>query len=118
MEVASKLSFKLHCLKCLLNSEHQGDEIYVRYNGAKIWPENRKWHRITEGDEVAMNVNQAVTNVGDKVELELWECDFLSQSKLGNFVFLPDTPGGPFTVDMLAKNGKAKYSLVWEVIKK
>lgn len=116
MGMVSKLSFKLNRLKCLLNSEHQGDEIYVRYKGQKIWPENKKWHRITEGDEVILNVKQAVGNIGDKVELELWECDFLSQSKLGNFIFLPDSPGGPFTVDMLTKNGKAKYSLIWEVI--
>lgn len=115
METAPKLNFKLHCLKCLLNSEHQGDEIYVRYKGNKIWPENKKWHRILEGDEVILNVKQPI-NIGDKVELELWECDFLSQSKLGNFIFLPDSLGGPFTVDMLTKNNQAKYSLVWEVV--
>jgi hypothetical protein len=113
----SKLSFRLNRLKCLLNSEHQGDEIYVRYKGQKIWPKNKKWHRIIEGDEVILDVEEPILIPGDRIELELWECDFLSQSKLGNFIFLTDAPGGPFTVDMLAKNGKAKYSLVWEVTK-
>lgn len=116
MVTTSKLNFRLHRIKCLLNSESLGDEVYVRYKGKKIWPENKKWHRLVEGDEVALNVMQPIAKVGDKIELELWECDFLTQSKLGNFVFLPDSRGGPFTVDMLTQDKKAKYSLVWEVI--
>jgi len=116
MKVVMKVSFKLRSLKCLLNSEYQGDEIYVRYNGRKIWPEDKKWHRMVEGEEVTMDVKQPVVKMGDKVELELWECDFLSHSKLGNFTFLMDSRGGPFTVDMLSNDKKAKYSLVWEAI--
>lgn len=116
MEVAIKLSFKLHRLKCLLNSEDQGDEIYVKYQGRKIWPENKKWHRIVQGDEIDMDVVHPVTHVGGKIVIELWECDLLTKSNLGNFTFLADSPGGPFTVDMITKNSKAKYSLVWEAV--
>lgn len=111
-----KVSFKLRCLKCLLSSERQGDEVYIRYNGRKIWPEDKIWCRVFEGEEVVMDVTQPVANMGDKVELELWECDLVSHSKLGNFIFSVDSSRGTYTVDLVSKNSKAKYSLVWDAI--
>jgi len=116
MKAARKISFKLNSIKCLLNSEYQGDEIYVRYDGKKIWPEDRKWHRMRSGDEAILNIILPVENIGRKVDLELWENDFLRHSRLGSFIFLLDSLGGPFTVDMFQKDGKAKYSLVWEAL--
>jgi hypothetical protein len=116
MGIATKLKFRLRCLRCLLNSEYQGDEIYLKYNGRKIWPEDRIWYRVFEGEEVVMNVTQPVANIGDKVELELWECDLISHSKLGNFNFLVDAVYGTYTVDMVSENSTAKYSLVWDAI--
>lgn len=116
MKADKKVCFRLHSIKCLLNSEDNGDEIYLRYNGKKIWPENRKWHRMRPSDEVVLNIIHLIENNVDLVDLELWESDFLSHNKLGSFIFLRDSKGGPFNVDLKQKDKKAKYSLVWEAI--
>jgi hypothetical protein len=116
MGIDMKVGFRLRHLKCLLSSEYEGDEVYIRYNNRKIWPKDEMWYRVSQGEEVLMDVKQPVASVGDKVELELWECDIVSHSKLGNFIFSIDSSRGTYTVDLASKNGKAKYSLVWEAI--
>ena len=55
-------------------------------------------------------------NHGDKIEMELWDYDFLSPNDfLGTFTFYLDDPGGPFTTELSKKDSQvASYSLEWK----
>ena len=105
----------LHSLTCYLPDE-QIDEVYLMFNGKKIWPKDNKFESMKEDSSVRLEVETSILK-GASIKIELWECDDLSaDDKLGNFILEADKVGGPYTSDMIKEDkGKSKDALNWEV---
>ena len=99
-------------LICRITDESDLDEIYLNLNGKKIWPESKKYKSVKMG-KTDLNFILKDVNHGDKIEIELWDYDFISVNDfLGTFPFYLDESGGPCTTDLRQKNKQeAKYSL-------
>ena len=112
-EKKAKCALKL--LRCHHSSESNGDEIYLKYQNKKIWPEVR-YKVFKSADEIALNVDLDLKDNEKPVTIELWEKDFLKDDFLGHFQFVPFGSVGEFIVDLKKKNmtGVQRYSLVWK----
>ncbi len=106
---------KILGLICRIPDETDLDEIFLKLNGKKIWPESKKYKRIKMG-KTDLDFILKDVNPGDKVEIELWDYDFISANDfLGTFTFFLDDPGGPFTTELSKKDtAVASYSLEWK----
>jgi hypothetical protein len=100
-------------------TEQDGDEIFLKLNGKKIWPINRSYFSCQkEVAHIQLNVKKDVkVKPEQKVNIELWENDFIFfKKKLGDFTLILDQRGGPFITDLQLKSKEfARYSLMWEV---
>ncbi|MGD1959633.1 MAG: hypothetical protein ACFB2Y_12300 [Fulvivirga sp.] len=114
--MTDRLSVKLKLLEliCYRADEGDGDEVFLKQNGRKVWPEDQKYLKISEG---IVKVNLALdVELGSQVILELWDYDVLSSNdKLGEFRMLADQRGAEFTTDLHEGKSRAKYSLKWEL---
>lgn len=110
---------KLIQLEAHFQTEQDGDEIFLKLNGKKIWPKNRSYFSCQK--EVPCIQLDIVSDVKvkpeQKVNIELWENDFIFfKKKLGEFTLILDQRGGPFITDLELKCKEfARYSLMWEV---
>jgi hypothetical protein len=100
-------------------TEQDGDEIFLKLNGKKIWPKNRSYFSCQrEVPHIQLNIEKDVKVTPEqKVSIELWENDFLFfKKKLGEFTLILDQRGGPYITDLQLKSKEfARYSLMWEV---
>jgi len=105
----------LHNILCYLPDEST-DEVYLMYEGKKIWPLNEKFSSMKEDSSSSLKIETSVIR-GATIKIELWEYDDLSpDDKLGKFLLEADKIGGPYTSDMIKEdNGKSKYAINWEV---
>ena len=111
---------KLHItqLKCNVNDEFDGDEIYLKYDGKKIWPA-RLFKGIRTGEELSIDLFIEVPE-DQKIIIELWEYDLLTMNDhLGSFEVILNEYGGPFQTSLKLKEKDyiASYLLTWEVNK-
>jgi len=116
--MTSTIHFKIHLLDlhCYLSDESKGDEVFLKYDGKKIWPEKDKFVPMKGGSQrIGYEIE---VERGSSVEIEIWDYDVLSANdKLGVVKLLADVQGGPFHSDMIRKDTQnAKYVLDWEVL--
>ncbi|MDX1628885.1 MAG: hypothetical protein R3345_09315 [Fulvivirga sp.] len=103
---------RIHCYR---QDESDGDELFLKYKGERIWPLHHKYKKVKEGEE-EVNIDIAGISPGEIIEIELWDYDILSSNdKLGTFKMLIDEQGGPFSTDLSGNNTMMKYTLDWEV---
>lgn len=104
-------------VQCTVPDEIDKDEMYLKYNGKKIWPVGNLYFRIDTGDKVEVDLILDVENGWN--EIELWDFDYLSlNDHLGTFKFMVDSTSGVFSTDMelFEKKSTASYILSWEKI--
>jgi hypothetical protein len=95
------------------------DEIFLKYNGKKIWPADKKYEQIKTGEKTEVDISIPNIAHGSEVTIEIWEWDlFTFNDLLGSITMKIDSYGGPFLVDMRASKEQesAKYSVQWEVL--
>ena len=111
----TEYTIRLHSVLCYLPDETV-DEVYLKFDGKKIWPQEGKYSSMKEGVSAEVHVETSAIK-GSSIAIELWEYDALSpDDKLGKFILEADKLGGPFTSDMIKEDkGKSKYGLTWEV---
>lgn len=111
------LTCRLLKLHCYINDEGKDDEVFLKYNKKKLWPDTEKYKQMSGGEE-AIGADIADIERGNSIEIELWDYDTWSPNdKLGIFKMIVDERGGPFTSDLTVEKGSgAKYSLEWEVV--
>jgi hypothetical protein len=114
--VKNKLVLTLNSILIHKQSEKDGDELYLKHNGKKIAPLKDKFIHVTS-PEIKLNTQIEVGSLGEWIEVELWEYDYLLPNKLlGTFKLLTDAKGGPFIADLqVDSNEKARYSVNWEL---
>jgi len=113
------LAIKINSIHCYAYEESNGDEVFLKLNGKKIWPEAEKYHQMKD-QSAEVNVMVLNLKTNEFIEVEVWDYDFWSPNDLmGKIRMLIDKPGGPYTTDMqLAEaNQMARYSIVWEILK-
>lgn len=103
---------------CEVPQETDKDEIYLMFKGKKIWPKEKKFHKI-DVDERAPIGLQVKVNAKGIIKIELWEYDLTSSNDhLGTFHLKVDGSTGEFT-EMLNPNeafGEVSYFLNWKVV--
>lgn len=101
-----------------MQEEGDGDEVYIKYKGKRIWPTVNKYETMNDGDVKEVNVEVADIAKDATVEIELWDYDILTENdRLGVFKMLINERGGTFITDLMdMPSDGAKYSLEWEVL--
>lgn len=115
------MQIKLLSLHCTLNDEVDKDEVFLKYEGKKIWPLG-PYKSINSGDKI--KIEKEFTHIADHdMVIELWDFDFLSKNDLlGTFTVKledDDRASTYFTTMKVARDGStASYMLEWEIIKR
>ncbi len=120
MEINNKtFTLALHRLHCYFVEENEYDDVFLKYNGKKIWPKDKKQQPIMMDTTTDLDVEIEGIKEGQQVVIELWDWDLLSPNdKLGTFTMIIENEPGQFSTDMarnLKETKKAKYTLDWEV---
>lgn len=119
MAAKKTYTMQLNRLYCYMVEEHDYDDVYLKMDGNKIWPTNRKNQPMHMDTSSSLQVTIPGIEDGQKIVIELWDWDFLSRDDLlGTFTMLIEETGGPFTTDMIQntkETNTAKYTLEWEI---
>jgi hypothetical protein len=116
--MAQKMKFlRLESLVAYLQTESDGDEIFIKYNDEKIAPADAKFIKMSK-DPVPLNVEIPLDETQKWVELELWDYDrFTPNDNLGTFKLLVDEAAENFTAELVRdKSSDGRYVLNWSVI--
>ncbi|MEP4533208.1 MAG: hypothetical protein ABJ004_08980 [Cyclobacteriaceae bacterium] len=108
---------RLISVECTTPDEVDKDEMYLKKDGEKIWPEGEKYHRLDTGDKVEINLELDVPEGWN--EVELWDFDFVSRNDLlGVFKFKVDGKPDKYSTSMelLEEGSTASYLMFWEVL--
>ena len=120
MPIQKSYTLILSRLHCYFVEESEYDDVYLKFNGKKIWPENKKQQPIMIDTTTELDIEIKDISINEEVVIELWDWDLLSlNDKLGTFTMVIEGNQGPFSTDMTQnkrETTKAKYTLDWEVI--
>lgn len=107
-------------LHCYFVEESEYDDVYLKYEGKKIWPKDKRQQPIMMDTTTDLNVEIGNISRNQEVIIELWDWDLISANdKLGTFTMVIEGDTGSFYTDMIQnkkETKKAKYSLDWEVV--
>ena len=119
--MADKKRFlRLDSIVAYMQSEMDGDEIFVKYNGEKVAPQKSRFIRLSNSEPAVLDVEIPLTSDVHWVELELWDYDHLSPNdRLGNFRLLADEVADGFSAELAPnKDAIARYVLNWSVVER
>ena len=111
---------RLTKLQCIVNDEVDEDEVFLKFEGNKIWPESGLYKSIDNSESFEVNVELEHPDPNTPIVIELWDFDYLSandflgtcEMTIGN-----DTEGSFSTSMKLREKGStASYILFWEII--
>ncbi|NQZ77027.1 MAG: hypothetical protein HRT61_13130 [Ekhidna sp.] len=110
---------RIKSVQCTTPDEIDKDEMYLKMDGKKIWPEGERYHRVDTGDVSSVNLDLEVKEGWN--EIEVWDFDFVSANNLlGVFKFKVDLTPGDYSTSMklLERDSTASYLLFWEILDK
>lgn len=110
---------RLESLVAYLQTETDGDEIFLKYNGEKIAPADAKFLKMSR-DPVPLNIEIELADDQKWVELELWDYDrFTPNDNLGKFRLLVDEVAENFTAELVRdQQSEGRYVLNWSVVER
>lgn len=107
-------------MDCIVNDEIDKDEVYLKYNGKKIWPKSKLYTSIDTGERFPVGVEVEHEDPSQPLIIELWDFDYLSLNDfLGFFqINLGKDTYGRFSTSMTIKEkgSTASYILYWEIL--
>lgn len=114
-----KKFLRLESLVAYIQSENDGDEIFIKYNDKKVAPKHGRYIKMSLGP-VPLDVEIELDSNQDWVELELWDYDlFSSNDNLGKFKLLVDEVSASFSAELLRDDPSGgKYVLNWSVVER
>lgn len=112
-----KKFLRLESIVAYLQTESDGDEIFIKYKEEKIAPKDAKFIKMSK-EPVPLDVEIPLDGTQQWVELELWDYDrFSANDSLGKFRLLVDQVAENFTAELVRdKQSDGKYILNWSVI--
>ncbi|MFY0686973.1 MAG: hypothetical protein JXQ90_07410 [Cyclobacteriaceae bacterium] len=108
---------RINSIHCNTPDEVDKDEIYLKNDGKKIWPNGDLYHRVDTSDTVDVGVELNLNS--DWAEIELWDFDYMSlNDKLGVFKMKVDGFSGKYTVSLqeVSEKSTASYFMNWEIL--
>ena len=108
---------RINSVQCMTPDEIDKDEMFLKMDGKKIWPEGEKYHRVDTGDKAEVGMELQLKEGWN--EIELWDFDYVSlNDKLGRFKFKVDNEPGKYSTSMevLERDSTASYLLFWEIL--
>ena len=118
--MAEKTRFlRLDSIVAYMQTETDGDEIFVKYKGEKVAPPDDKFVKMNR-EPASLGVEIPVDGNDNWVELELWDYDnFSPNDRLGKFRLLVDEVADGFTAELQPeKDAVARYVLSWSVVER
>ena len=118
--IARKKKFlRLDSLIAFLQTESDGDEIFIRYKDEKVAPKDSKFMRMSN-EPVPLDVEIELQEGQEWVELELWDYDrFTPNDHIGKFRLLVDQVSENFSAELLRdKQSEGRYVLNWSVVER
>ena len=118
--MAEKTRFlRLDSIVAYMQTEVDGDEIFIKHNGEKVAPRQGKFIKLTR-EPAPLEVEIPVDEDNAWVELELWDYDnFSPNDRLGKFRLLVDEVSDGFTAELQPeKDAVARYVLNWSVVER
>lgn len=114
-----KKFLQLEFLMAYLQTEEDGDEIFIKYNDQKIAPKDAKYFKTTK-EPLPLNVEIELGNEQKWVVLELWDYDRFSPNDcLGKFKLLVDEVAEDFSTELhREKLSEGRYVLHWSVVQR
>jgi len=115
-----KRYLRLNSIVAFLQTEADGDEIFIKYKDEKVAPVDAKFVRMSK-DPTPLNTEIELAVSDNWVELELWDYDrFSPNDALGKFRLLVDHPGEGYTAELARNKGdsNARYVLNWSLIER
>ena len=110
---------RIQSLVAYLQSESDGDEVFLRYKNKKIAPLKKKFYKMTR-EPLEINAEIKLDGSEKWVELELWEYDLLLPNTcLGEFKLLVGQQSDSFSAELVREtDSQARYVLNWELLLK
>ena len=110
---------RLESLVAYLQTERDGDEIFIKYKDEKVVPADGRFIKMAK-DPVPLSVEIPLEKKEKWVELELWDYDRFSRNdSLGTFKLLVDQVSDNFTAELVRnKDSDARYVLNWSVVER
>jgi hypothetical protein len=114
-----KRILRLESLVAYLQTERDGDEIFIKYKKKKVVPAKEKFIKMSK-EPVKLGIELEIADTEKWVELELWDYDhFTPNDSLGKFKLLVDQLSENFTAELArTKDSDARYVLNWSVIER
>ena len=108
---------RIQTLVAHLQSESDGDEVFLRFRSKKIAPLKKKFYKMTR-EPLEINTEIKLDGSEKWVELELWEYDtILPNACLGKFKLLVGPQSDSFSAELAReKDSQARYVLNWELL--
>lgn len=107
-------------LQCIVNDEIDKDEVYLKYEGKKVWPKSKRYTSMDNGEKFPVEIEITHNQPDQPLVIELWDFDYLSPNDfLGYFsIRLGNDKTGRFSTSMTLqeKGSTASYVLFWEII--
>lgn len=66
------------------------DQCYLKLDGRKVWPENKKYIEMKENDRQSLNISFRVKQTDNPKVLELYEWDLFSDDHMRDYIFDPN----------------------------
>lgn len=111
-------TIRLNRIKCNVPDEIDKDEMFLKFEGEKIWPIDSKYFKIDADDKVDVNHEMEVS--AGWIEIQLWDFDFVSKNDhLGSFKLKVDDTSGKYSASMKLNTKETKsasYYMEWEVL--
>ena len=114
MEKILQYTLRLKKLNCYMSGESDSDEIFIKYNGKKVWPEKKYIKMKDSSENLGLDFK---IDKGSTHKFEIWDYDLFSPNDLlGTVTVVADSLGGPYTADMVkSSKGFSRYSIEWEI---
>lgn len=114
-----KRFLRLDSLVAYVQTEADGDEIFIKYNDEVVAPVESRFIRMTK-EPASLNVEIELQESVKWAELELWDYDHLSPNDcLGKFRLFVEDTGENFSAELAKNNGsEARYVLNWSVVER
>ena len=114
-----KRFLRLDSLVAYVQTEADGDEIFIKYNDEVVAPVKSRFIRMTK-EPASLNVEIELQESVKWAELELWDYDHLSPNDcLGKFRLFVEEAGKNFSAELAKNDGsEARYVLNWSVVER